>query len=121
MKTNTIFIIIVTLAVTVFSYWYFFTETGNQPPLSIGAPPTNQAQMQFEALVGELQPVSFNTNIFSDARFNALVDITTPVAPESFGRLDPLAPLSSVAASGGFSASTVTAPVGTSSAATGGI
>ena len=60
---------------------------------------TNQAQMQFETLVGELQSVSFNTSIFSDARFNALVDITTPVALESFGRLDPLAPLSSAAAS----------------------
>ena len=50
--------------------------------------------MQFETLVGELEPVSFNVGIFSDARFNALVDITTSVSPESFGRLDPLAPIS---------------------------
>lgn len=96
MKTNTILIIVGTLIVAALAYWYFFTGTGNQPPLSTDVP-TNQAQMQFETLVGELQPVSFNTGIFSDTRFNALVDITTPVAPESIGRLDPLAPISASA------------------------
>lgn len=75
------------------AYWYFFTDTGNEPPLSTDVP-TNVAQMQFETLVGELQPISFNTSIFSDVRFNALTDITTPVSFESYGRVDPLAPLS---------------------------
>src|SRR3989344_2104925 len=99
MKSNTTFIIsTAALVVAGIAYWYFFTGTGNEPPLSTDIP-TNQVKMQFEALVGELQPVSFNTSIFSDTRFNALVDITTSVAPESFGRLDPLAPLSSAAAS----------------------
>jgi hypothetical protein len=50
--------------------------------------------MQFETLVGELQPISFNTGIFKDPKFDALVDITTSISPESSGRLDPLAPLS---------------------------
>ena len=94
MKSNTTFLIIATLIVAAGAYWYFFTGTGNQPPLSTSAP-TNQAQLQFETLAGEL-PISFDTSIFSDARFNALVDITTPVSPESVGRLDPLAPIAGV-------------------------
>lgn len=94
MKSNTTAIVIVTLLVAMLAYWFFFTGTGNEAPLSVTDAPTNQAQLQFESLVGELQPVSFNTKIFADARFNALVDISTPVAPESIGRLDPLAPLS---------------------------
>jgi len=92
MKYNTTLLIIASLLAAAAAYWYFFTGTGNEPPLSTGIS-INQAQMQFETLIGELQPISFNTSIFSDARFNALVDITTPVSPESFGRLDPLAPL----------------------------
>ena len=94
MKTNPTSIIIITLLVSAIAYWYFFTGTGNEAPLTATDAPTNQTQMQFEILVGELQSVKFNTNIFADARFNALVDIRTQVSPESIGRLDPLAPLS---------------------------
>lgn len=93
MKSTTTFIIsTIALIVAGIAYWYFFTDTGNQPPLSTDVP-ANQTQMQFEMLVGELQPISFTVGIFSDARFNALVDITTPVSSESYGRLDPLAPI----------------------------
>ncbi|MSU74655.1 hypothetical protein EXS57_02655 [Candidatus Kaiserbacteria bacterium] len=93
MKSTTILIVTGALIVAGIAYWFFFTNTGNEAPLSTDTP-TNQAQIQFEALIGELQPISFNTKIFTDVRFNALVDITTPVSPESSGRLDPLAPLS---------------------------
>jgi hypothetical protein len=94
MKSNTTIIFLITLLVAAGAYWYFFTGTGNEPPLSTESAPTNQAQMRFETLVGELESISFNTKVFSDTRFNALVDIATPVAPESIGRLDPLAPIS---------------------------
>jgi len=94
--TNTTLLIIGTLVVAAGAYWYFFTRTGNEPPLTPSGAPINQAQMQFETLVGELKPISFDTRIFSDARFNALVDITTPIAPESAGRADPLAPIPGV-------------------------
>lgn len=90
MKSNTILIGVVTILVAAGAYWYFFTGTGNQPPLSESAS-MNQAQTQFQMLVSELQPISFNTDIFSDARFNALVDLTTPITPEVTGRLDPFA------------------------------
>lgn len=108
MKKNTIYLIIAALVVAAGAYWYFFTGTGNQPPLSASTV-TNPAQVQFQTLVGELQPISFNTSIFSDPRFNALVDITTSISPESFGRLDPLAPFSG---GGGFAET----PVATSPA-----
>lgn len=93
MKSNTVILIIVSLLVAAGAYWYFFTDTGNSPPLSISSAQVSQAQTQFQMLVSQLQPISFNTDIFSDARFNALVDLTTPVSPETSGRLDPFAPL----------------------------
>ena len=56
--------------------------------------------MQFQTLVGELQPITFDTAVFSDPRFNALVDISTPVTPQPPGRLDPFAPVGTVATAG---------------------
>jgi len=76
-------------------YWYVSTGTGNQTPLSVGGS-ENKAQTKFQMLVGELAPISFNTSIFSDPRLNALVDLTTAIAPESIGRLDPFAVVSGV-------------------------
>ncbi len=95
MKPNTTLISIITLLVAAAAYWFFFTGTGNQPPLSVDVDTSaSQAQTQFAVPVGELQSISFKTGIFSDARFNALTDITTPIAPESFRRTDPFAPTS---------------------------
>ena len=76
-------------------YWYFSTGTGDQAPLTASGT-ESQAQTQFQTLVGELSPISFSTEIFSDARFNALVDLSTPVTPESMGRLDPFAVIAGV-------------------------
>jgi hypothetical protein len=75
-------------------YWYFFTGT-EQPPLMVNEP-ASQAQTKFQTLLSELTPISFNTSIFSDPRFNALVDLTTPISPETIGRLDPFAPIAGI-------------------------
>ncbi len=75
-------------------YWYFSSGT-EQLPLTVGET-GNQAQTKFQNLVSELQSISFNTAIFSDPRFNALVDITTPISPETTGRLDPFAPVAGI-------------------------
>ena len=91
MKSSTTIITITALIVAALAYWYFFTGTGNQSPLTASTS-ENPAQTQFRTLISEL-PTSFNTNIFSDARFNALVDLTTQISPESTGRLDPFAPV----------------------------
>jgi len=94
--SNTITIIVVTLVVAAGAYWYFFVGTGNQPPLTEMTVTENQADTQFQLLAGKLQPISFNTAIFSDARFTALVTLSTPVTPESPGRTDPFATISGV-------------------------
>ena len=92
MKPNTTILIIATLVVAAGAYWYFFTGTGNEPPLTASSA-ENEAQAQFQMLVSELQPISFNTSIFSNPRFMALVDLATPITPETMGRLDPFAPI----------------------------
>lgn len=92
MKTNTIILIIAALIVAAGAYWYFFTGTGNEAPLSVLST-GNQAQTRFQTLVSELRPVLFKTDIFSEPRFMALIDLATPIAPETAGRLDPFAPV----------------------------
>ncbi|TSC64265.1 MAG: hypothetical protein G01um101491_325 [Parcubacteria group bacterium Gr01-1014_91] len=93
--SNTILIIVATLVVAGGAYWYFFTDTGNEPPLTM-AVAGNQAQTQFQTLVTELQPISFDTKIFSDKRFTSLVDLATPIAAETAGRSDPFASIPGV-------------------------
>ena len=95
MKQNTIILIIAELVVAGGAYWYFFTGTGNEPPLTAGTA-DNQAQSRFQTLVSELQSISFDTDIFSEPSFMALVDLTTPITPETIGRLDPFAPIAGV-------------------------
>ena len=95
LDSNTILLIVATLVVAAGAYWYFFTGTGNEPPLTTTSP-QSERQLQFKILVSELQPISFNTDIFSDARFASLVDLTTPVSPEVSGRLDPFAAIPGV-------------------------
>ncbi|MBI5405784.1 hypothetical protein HY972_01990 [Candidatus Kaiserbacteria bacterium] len=95
LDAKTILLTIAALIVMAGAYWYFFTGTGNEPSLTT-TDSQNQAQLQFKTLVGELQPISFDTSIFSDPRFMALVDLATPIAPETSGRLDPFAPVSGI-------------------------
>ena len=93
--SNTLFLIIATLVIAGGAYWYFSTQTGNQPPLT-ATTSENPAQTQFKMLVSELQPISFDTSIFSDPRFMTLTDLATPITPEASGRLDPFAPIQGV-------------------------
>jgi hypothetical protein len=94
MNSNGITVVVITLILVGGGYWYFTSQSGNQPPLtSSTAGADNPAQSQFQALVSELSPISFNTDIFSDPRFTALVDLKTPIAPEAAGRIDPFAPI----------------------------
>ena len=94
---STLLILITACIVAGGAYWYFFINVGSQPPLSSGTS-ENPAQIQFQTLVSQLQPISFDTSIFSDPRFLALHDLTTSIAPEPAGRLDPFAPIAGVSA-----------------------
>lgn len=99
MKPNITILIAITLAIMAGSYWYF---RGDENQSSVSAIPLeNQTQTQFQTLVIELQPISFATTIFSDPRFMALVDLATPIEPETAGRVDPFAPISNASGSVG--------------------
>lgn len=89
--TRTSLLIIATFLVAAAAYWFFFTGTGNEPPVTPVGGSENQAQTQFQTLVSALTPISFDTKIFSDPRFVMLVDLATPILPESAGRVDPFA------------------------------
>lgn len=90
MKSNSIVLIATALIIALGVFWYYSTRTGNEPPVT-ALSAENQAQTHFQALVGELRPISFDTGIFSEPRFMVLVDLATPVSPETVGRLDPFA------------------------------
>lgn len=83
-------IILAALVVAAGAYWYFFSGSSSESPLSIDVP-ENAVQTQFRSLTSKLQPISFDTSIFLDPRFNALVDLTTPISIEPSGRSDPFA------------------------------
>lgn len=96
MKSNAVAVVIVTLIIAGGGYWYFTSQSGNEAPLTASQPSLSPEQTEFESLVSQLEPITFNTEIFSDPRFTSLVDLTTPIAPESSGRLDPFAPIQGV-------------------------
>lgn len=93
MKLNPIVpLIILTLILAGGAYWYFSSQEGNQPPLTMSSG-ENTVQTQFKILVSELKNISFDTSIFDDPKFRALTDLATQVTPELSGRDDPFAPL----------------------------
>ena len=91
-NTTSVFLIVFTAcALGAGAYWYFFINTGTEAPVSsIGT--LNPTQAQFQTLIAELQPISFNTGILSDPRFLSLTDLSIPIAPEALGHIDPFAP-----------------------------
>jgi len=96
MKSNAVTIVIITLILAGGGYWYFTSQSGNEAPLTGTGPSLSPEQTEFESLVNQLQPISFNTEIFSDPRFTSLVDLTTPISPEPSGRIDPFASIQGV-------------------------
>jgi hypothetical protein len=96
-SSNTLFLIVASLVVAGGIYWYFFTGSpAPQQGSLITGFSQSRAQAQFEVLIGELGPISFDLTILSDPRFNSLVDLTTPITPEPAGRKDPFAPIPGV-------------------------
>lgn len=96
MKSNILITVVAVILLGGGLYWYVTGQSGTDAPLTSVVMAGNPAQNQFQMLVSQLQPISFNTDIFSDPRFTALVDITTPLVPEPSGRIDPFAPISGV-------------------------
>lgn len=89
--STTVLLIVAAIVVAGGGYWFFAGGT-EEPPLSAGT--QNEAQTRFKLLVSQLKPISFDTDIFSNPNFMALVDLATPITPETSGRVDPFASLS---------------------------
>ena len=99
MKVNPIIALVVVVALAGGAFWYYSSNGTSQTPLSVsGATTQSGAQTRFETLLGKLKPISFDTSIFSNPNFQILVDISTPVQPETTGRPDPFAPFTSAGA-----------------------
>ncbi len=85
---------IVVIAALGGAYLYFFPSVSTTP-LTASTP--SASEQQFLDLAGQLQPVSFDTSIFSDPRFSGLIDLTVPLTPEIQGRTDPFGPIAGLA------------------------
>lgn len=89
-------IIAAAIVVLLGGYWYFFTgssSSGTDVPLS-ATPAASAQETRFLELTNQLNPIAFDTSLFSDPRFALLVDLSTNVTPEPAGRTDPFAPIS---------------------------
>ena len=90
--TPTIIIFAVIIAMVV-GYIYMKNVGTGATTQPLTASSINSTASKFQNITNKLSSISFDTSIFSDPRFMALQDITTPVAQESVGRTDPFAPL----------------------------
>jgi len=73
-------------------YFFFYAPNPSDTALSPTAP-ASAAEVSFIALVGKLEPITFDLTLLSDPRFMSLVDIRTEVLPETQGRTDLFGPL----------------------------
>lgn len=93
MTRNTIILGILGLLILGAAGYLLFGKGSTTDGVSATAGPTSAVEQTFINLTAQLSPVSFNTSILTDARFNALQDLKTAVIPETTGRTDPFAPL----------------------------
>ncbi|MBA3788910.1 hypothetical protein H0X32_00755 [Patescibacteria group bacterium] len=89
-------IIVAVLVVAVLlgaAYLLLFNNNNTNAAVTVEGGATSAAEVTFLNLSSQLQPISFDTTIFTDPRFMALVDIHTAILPETSGRKDPFAPI----------------------------
>lgn len=90
LKKNLLMIVFVIVLIGVGAY---YVNKGSQAVITTSAAPGSATEATFLGFATELDTVSFNTSIFSDARFMALEDIHTSVVNELTGRRDPFGQL----------------------------
>lgn len=92
-------------------YWFFSSgKDSSVEELPLSESSIQPLESRFLALTNQLDPISFNTDIFANPRFAALVDITTAIVSEASGRTDPFAPVSSANASRGSAGASASPP-----------
>lgn len=69
--------------------YYLWGRPNTDPIVTTDATPQSSSEATFLNLVGELENVSFEGTIFTDARFLSLKDIHTNIVAEPTGRRDP--------------------------------
>ena len=81
--------------VLLFVGWYVFSS--GPVPTTLSSTPTPDAGPGDDIVrtLVSLKTITLSATIFSDPSFASLQDITTAIMPESQGRLDPFAPLTS--------------------------
>lgn len=93
MKSKLIIGIIATIIGLAFPAYILLSGGSSSDAVVQPSVPTSEAEAVFLSLTSQLDPLTFNTSILTDARFNALVDLHTAIFPEQSQRTDPFAPL----------------------------
>ena len=92
-KNNIIFAICLTIVGGGLGFYFFFYDSGTDPVLTSTNGLASDAELSFISLVGQIDPITFDTSLLSDPRFISRNDIRTAIVPEPAGRRDPFAPL----------------------------
>lgn len=91
-KTN-LAILFVLVVIFVVYFMYFRGDTSNE--VFVKNPTTSAQKVGFEfvSLLSQLKKISFDGQIFNDAVFNSLVDLSTPIPKQPIQRNNPFAPI----------------------------
>ncbi len=81
------------LVLVAVAYLTFFNKPDDTADIESQPVADSSAELYFVNLAGTLDPIAFDTQVLSDPRFTALIDISTAIVPENRGRTDPFAPI----------------------------
>ncbi|HFC11146.1 MAG TPA: hypothetical protein ENJ75_03120 [Candidatus Kaiserbacteria bacterium] len=82
----------VALGIVLLGAGYFYFSGSSVSELPVTSANTASSTKRFKGLAEQLSPLSFDTGIFSDARFKSLHTITAQFTAVPAGRTDPFAP-----------------------------
>jgi hypothetical protein len=98
MKMNTSTLIIIVTAFVVAGGAYYYIQQNTVDASLTPSVADSNAQIEFQTLISQLQPVELDTKVLQDSRFLSLQDLTERVVMEQKGRPDPFAPIAGVSA-----------------------
>lgn len=78
------------------AYFFLGNAAADEATVSVLDANVTGPEATFINLADELDPITFDSSVFSDPRFTSLVDIHTAIVPEASGRRDPFAPIPGV-------------------------
>ncbi len=97
-RTTVVLIVLALIVLAAVGYMVFFKgDVGSAVSSQSGA--LSGVETTFLNLTSRLEPVSFDTSILSDPRFQSLQNLATTVLPETSGRVNPFSPIPGAAVS----------------------